>query len=98
MVARELLQLVGLGVNWVTEPVANCYRTGNHLGIQPHGMKDTLEFLADEVEEITGVRVRIPINEKGADILFVAPSGDLLAEPGTFTCMGYLALFHESSG
>jgi Fe-S oxidoreductase len=39
--------------------------------------------------------VSVPINKKGADILFVAPSGDLLAEPGTFTCMGYLALFHE---
>jgi Fe-S oxidoreductase len=95
MIARELLELVGLGVNWITEPAANCYKTGNHLGIQPHAMKDMLEFLADELHETTGVRVRVPINEKGADVLFVAPSGDLLAEPGTFTCMGYMALFHE---
>jgi Fe-S oxidoreductase len=95
MMGRELLQLLGLTVNWITEPAANCFRTGNHLGIQPHGVKDSLEFLADEIEELTGVRVAIPINKKGAEILFVAPSGDLLADPGTYTCMGYLALLHE---
>lgn len=95
MMARELLHLLGLGVNWVMEPVANCTRTGNHLGIQPHGLKDTLEFFAEDLEEATGVKVDIPINKKGAEILFVTPSGDFLADPGTFTCMGYMALFHE---
>jgi Fe-S oxidoreductase len=95
MMARELLHLLGLGVNWVMEPVANCSRTGNHLGIQPHGLKDTLEFFADDVEEVTGIKLDIPINKKGAEILFVTPSGDFLADPGTFTCMGYMMLFHE---
>jgi len=95
MMARELLGLLGIYVNWVIEPVANCFRTGNHLGIQPHGLKDTLEFFAEDIEEATGVKVDIPLNKKGADILFVTPSGDFLADPGTFTCMGYMLLFHE---
>ena len=95
MMARELLNLLGLNVNWVIEPVANCFRTGNHLGIQPHGLKDTLTFFADDIEEVTGIRVKIPMNKKGADILFVTPSGDFLADPGTYTCMGYMMLFHE---
>jgi Fe-S oxidoreductase len=95
MLGRELLQLLGLSVNWVLEPVANCHRTGNHLGIQPHAFKDALEFLADELAEVTGVRVEVPINRRGAEILFVTPSGDLAADPGTYTAMGYLALFHE---
>jgi Fe-S oxidoreductase len=95
MMARELLNLLGLNVNWIMEPVANCFRTGNHLGIQPHGLKDTLDFFADDIETYTGVRVDIPMNKKGADILFVTPSGDFLADPGVFTCMGYMVLFHE---
>ena len=95
MLARDLLLRLGIGVNWVMEPAANCYRTGNHLGIQPQGIKDSLEFLADELEDVTGVRVEVPINRKGAEILFVTPSGDLMADPGTYTAMGYLALFHE---
>jgi Fe-S oxidoreductase len=95
MMARELLHELGLGVNWIMEPVANCSRTGNHLGFRPHGLLDNFEFFADDIEEITDVRVDYPFNDKKADILFVTPSGDFLAEPGTFTCMGYLMLFHE---
>jgi Fe-S oxidoreductase len=95
MIGRELLNLVGLNVNWILEPAANCFRTGNHLGIQPHGLKDTLEFFAEDVETYTGVHIDVPINKKGAEVLFVTPSGDFLADPGTYTCMGYMTLFHE---
>ena len=95
MMGRELLNLVGCNINWVIEPAANCFRVGNHLGIQPHGMKDSLEFLADDIADRRGARVELPINKKGAEILFVTPSAEFFADPGTFTCMGYLMLFHE---
>jgi ferredoxin len=87
MMGRELLGLLGLYVNWVVEPVANCYRFGNHLGIQPHGLVDTLEFMRDDIEEATGIRVDLPVNKKGAEVLFFTPSGDIVAEPGIYTCM-----------
>ena len=95
MMGRELLGLLGIYVNWIIEPVANCFRTGNHLGIQPHALKDIFDDLADDVQTATGVKIDVPINKKGADILFVTPSGDFFAEPGIFTCMGYMTLFHE---
>jgi hypothetical protein len=79
------------------EPVANCYRFGNHLGIRPHGLVDTLEFMVDDIEEATGIRVDCPINKKGAEVLFFTPSGDFVAEPGIYTCMAYMVLFHELS-
>jgi [DsrC]-trisulfide reductase subunit K len=74
--------------------VANCYRTGNHLGIQPHAYKDMLDFFTDDIEEITGIRMEPSFNRKGAEILFITPSGDVFADPGTYTCMGYMMLFH----
>ncbi len=95
MFARELLSLIGLGIEWICTPLSNCFRTGNHLGIQPHGFKDSIEFAVDELEEITGIRVDAPINKKGAEILFVAPSADYFASPHYYTLLGYLALFHE---
>ncbi len=95
MMGRELLNLVGCNINWVIEPAANCFRTGNHLGIQPHGIKDSLDFFADDIADKTGIQIEVPLNKKGAEILFVTPSGDFFADPGTFTCMGYLMLFHE---
>jgi Fe-S oxidoreductase len=94
IMGRELLNLLGLNIDWIATPVANCYRTGNHLGIQPHAFKDMLDFFQDDIEEITGVRVEPQFNKVGADILFITPSGDVFADPGTYTCMGYMMLFH----
>jgi len=100
IIGRELTNLLGLNIDWIAAPVAFCYRTGNHLGIQPHAYKGMIEFFVDEIEDITGVRVNPTFNRKGAEILFITPSGDVFADPGTFTCMGYLILFHylESLG
>ena len=95
MMGRELLDLVGCNINWILDPAAKCYRVGNHLGAPPHAFKPTLEAAVDEVEEITGIRVEAPINRKGAEVLFVAPSADYFAMPHWFTLLGYLMLFHE---
>ena len=100
ILGRELTNLLGLNTDWIAAPVANCNRTGNHLGIQPHAYKDMIDFFVDEIEDITGIRMAPSFNRKGAEILFITPSGDVFADPGTFTCMGYLMLFHylESQG
>jgi len=95
MMGRELLSLIGLNINWIVEPSSNCYRTGNHLGIPPHAIMDTVEFAQDEIEEVTGIKVDVPMNRKGAEILFVTPSADYFAQPHWFTFLGYLMLFHE---
>lgn len=95
ILARELMNLIGVNIDWVMTPVANSYRTGNHLGIQPHGFVDSLEFAVDDLEDITGIKVNVPINEKGHEFLFVTPSADYFGEPHYFTLLGYLALFHE---
>jgi Fe-S oxidoreductase len=95
IIGRELLNLLGCNIDWITGPMANCYRTGNHLGIQPHAYKDMLDFFVDEIEGVTGVRPEPTFNRKGAEILFITPSGDVFADPGTYSLMGYLMLFHE---
>jgi Fe-S oxidoreductase len=40
------------------------------------------------------VRVEPTFNRKGAEVLFITPSADVFAEPGLYTAMGYLILFH----
>lgn len=95
MIARELLALVGCTIDWITTPAANCFRTGNHLGILPHGFKDSVNFAVDDLRDITGIKVEAPINRKGAEILVITPSADYFADPHYYTFLGYLALFHE---
>jgi Fe-S oxidoreductase len=92
---RELMNLLGLNIGWITGPAANCYMKGNHLGLEPHTIKSSIEFFLNDIEDITGVKIEPTFNRKGAEILFVTPSGDLFADPGTYTAMGYLMLFHE---
>ncbi|MBF0541428.1 MAG: (Fe-S)-binding protein [Nitrospirae bacterium] len=95
IIARELLNLLGLNIEWLAGPVSNCFRKGNHLGLEPHTITGTIESLVDDIEEMTGVRVNPSFNRKGAEILFITPSGDIFADPGIYTCMGYMILFHE---
>jgi len=95
LAGRHLLNLVGCNINWMMEPAANCFKVGNHIGIEPHTLKDMIEFFVDDIEEVTGVRIEVPFMKKGAEVLFVTPSGDFFADPGTYTFMGYLMLFHE---
>lgn len=95
IIGRELLNLLGLNIDWIAGPAAACYRKGNHLGLEPHTIKSSVEFFLSDLEDITGITIEPTFNRKGAEILFVTPSGDLFADPGTYTAMGYLMLFHE---
>ncbi|MDA8101101.1 MAG: (Fe-S)-binding protein [Nitrospiraceae bacterium] len=95
IIGRELLNLLGLNIEWIAGPVSNCYMKGNHLGLEPHTIVGNLEYMLDDIETVTGKRIKPSFNRKGAEILFVTPSGDLFADPGTYTCMGYLMLFEE---
>ncbi|HUU40133.1 MAG TPA: (Fe-S)-binding protein, partial [Desulfatiglandales bacterium] len=90
ILGRELLSMVGINTEWEMASVGSCYTRGNHIGAPPHAFKDIVEFLSDECEEMTGIRPNPSFNRKGAEILFVAPSGDYFADPGTYTFMGYL--------
>jgi len=87
--------LLGLNIDWIAGPVANCYMKGNHVGLEPQTIMSNIEFMMDDLEEITGKRIEPRFNKKGAEILFVTPSGDIFAEPGIYTFMGYLMLFEQ---
>jgi Fe-S oxidoreductase len=93
LLGRELLASIGLNIDWALASVAQCYDKGSHIGAPPQAFKDMIDFLAEENERITGITTPVSYNRKGAEILFVTPSGDYFADPGTFTLMGYLLLF-----
>ncbi|MFO7653366.1 MAG: (Fe-S)-binding protein [Candidatus Krumholzibacteriia bacterium] len=95
MMARELMNELGVSINWITKPAADCQRTGNHLGVPPHAFKDSVEFASEDIKDITGLDVEIPIMKKGAEVLFVMPSADYAGNPHYYTMLGYFMLLHE---
>jgi len=96
MAAREIMDSVGVGQKYCNEIIAKVYKIGNNLGLPERALKDTLEGLEEDIEDETGVTVRLPVDEKGADILVVTPSADFFAEPHVDGLMGYAKVFHEA--
>ena len=96
MAAREIMDTVGVGQKYCNEIIGKVYKIGNNLGLPQPALLDTLEGLEEEVEEDTEVKVRFPLDEKGADVLVVTPSADFFAEPHVDGLIGYAKVFHES--
>ncbi|MCP4724054.1 MAG: (Fe-S)-binding protein [bacterium] len=94
MAAREIMARIGVATKYVTEVVHKVYQTGNNLGIWPLAWVDSSEFLEDELKEKYGKDIRLPVDEKGADVLLVMPSADNFANVDTM--MGYAVMFYAA--
>jgi Fe-S oxidoreductase len=66
----------------------------NTSAIPEKAFIDTLEFLDEEMEEMTGRPVVFPINKQGAEILYLAPVSDYIMEADTL--MGCAMTFHAA--
>ena len=96
MAAREVMASIGLGQKYSNEIIGKVYKLGNNLGLPQPALADTLEGLEEDVEEETGVSVRYPLDEAGAEVLLVTPSADFFAEPQVDGLIGYGKVFHQA--
>jgi Fe-S oxidoreductase len=96
MAARDILAQIGKGQKYSNQIIPKVYKIGNNLGLPGPALADTLEGLEEDVEDDTGVKVRFPLDEKGADILLITPSADFFAEPHVDGLMGYGKVFHAA--
>jgi Fe-S oxidoreductase len=56
-------------------------KTGSSTGLNPAGLRDILEFAEEDIEEKTGLSVKIPVDVEGADYLVMHNAGEFLAWP-----------------
>jgi Fe-S oxidoreductase len=96
MAAREILDSIGVGQKYTNEIIAKVYQVGNNLGLNPKALINTVEGLEEDIEEDTGIPVRMPVDQKGADVLLVVPSADFFAEPHVDGLIGYAKVFHQA--
>ena len=96
MAAREIMDHIGKGQKYCNEILGKVHKIGNNLGLPVKALINTLEDLEEDIEDETGVHVRIPVNEQGADILLVTPSADFFAEPHIDGLIGYAKVFHAA--
>ncbi|MCC6608045.1 MAG: (Fe-S)-binding protein [Burkholderiales bacterium] len=96
MAAKEIMDSVGMGQKYTNEIIGKVHKIGNNLGLPGPALEDTLQTLEEEIKEDTGVDVRMPVDEAGAEVLLVTPSADFFAEPHVFSLIGYAKVFHAA--
>ena len=96
MAAREIMDTIGVGQKYCNEIIGKAQTIGNNLGLPEPAMLNTLEGLEEDIEEETGVVVRLPLDQKNADVLLVTPSADFFAEPHVDGLIGYAKVFHQA--
>lgn len=92
---RRMLHSIGVIHKFTPISIEASARTGNHLGLAPIGVAEALRSVAEDVYEVTGILVDVPVNKKGAEILYIAPSANFFATPHWYVCMADLMVFHE---
>jgi len=70
-------------------------RVGSSTGMNPLAVKDSVEFIQEEMEEITGYKVEIPWDVEGADILLLHNAGEILSWPEN---VGAFAIIFQAAG
>ncbi|MFA7462930.1 MAG: (Fe-S)-binding protein, partial [Anaerovoracaceae bacterium] len=70
-------------------------KTGSSTGMTAAAAKDSVEFIQEEMEEITGYEVEIPWDVEGADILLIHNAGEILSWPEN---VGAFAIIFQAAG
>ena len=96
MAAREIMDSIGVGQKYTLEIISKVHDTGNNLGIPRDALIGTLEFLEEDVKETTGVDVKFPLDQKGAEVMLVVPSADFFSSPHVDSLVGYAKVFHAA--
>ncbi len=96
MAGREILASVGVGQKYANEIIGKVHKLGNNLGLPGPALANTLQGLEEEIEEETGVAVKLPLDQAHADVLLVTPSADFFAEPHVDGLIGYAKVFHQA--
>jgi Fe-S oxidoreductase len=96
MAAREVMNAIGVGQKYPNQILGKINKIGNNLGMPEPALRDTLADLEEEIEEDTGVSVKLPLDIKNSVVLMVTPSADFFAEPHIDGLIGYAKVFHQS--
>ncbi|MFV1951493.1 MAG: sulfate reduction electron transfer complex DsrMKJOP subunit DsrK [Nitrospinota bacterium] len=96
MAAREIMDSIGVGQKYCNEVLGKVYDIGNNLGMPGPALRNTLDFFEEDIQETTGVDVKLPLDVEGAEVLLVSPSADFFSSPHVDSLVGYAKVFHKA--
>ncbi|MCS7118603.1 MAG: (Fe-S)-binding protein [Archaeoglobaceae archaeon] len=83
LIAREIRKLFSQELNvapkeFHSQGSMKQLRNGSSTGLTSSGFMDIVRFIEEDIEERTGRKIKIPVDEKGADMLLIHNAGDYL--------------------
>jgi Fe-S oxidoreductase len=70
-------------------------KVGASTGISPKALLDILQFIEEDITDRTGMKIRIPVDRKGADILLIHNTGEYMSWPENIAAF---AILFEKAG
>ncbi|TGE32418.1 (Fe-S)-binding protein [Desulfosporosinus sp. Sb-LF] len=86
LLAKEIRKIFSQEMGIAPTPIhakgtMNQLKTGSSTGLTKAAFLDTLEFLEEDTEERFGIKLKFPVDKKGADILLLHNAGEFIAWP-----------------
>jgi Fe-S oxidoreductase len=96
--ARYILSEIGIAPRALVVSVREQLlgASGNTSAVPVPALLDSLEFLSEDMQEQKGIGIPFPIDQEGAEYLFLSPVSDYLMEADTL--MGTAAVFRATGG
>ena len=86
IMAKEIRKIFSMEMGIAPSPIhkkgtENQLKTGSSTGLTKPAFLDNIEFLEEEIEDKFGLKIKFPIDKKGADILLIHNAGEYVAWP-----------------
>jgi Fe-S oxidoreductase len=99
ILAKEIRKIFSMEMGIAPTPLHNKgsmlqLKTGSSTGLSKPAFLDTLEFLEEDTEEKYGIKLKFPVDKKGADILLIHNAGEFIAWPEN--PVAFAILFNEA--
>ena len=69
-------------------------KTGSSTGTNPTALLDIIEFIEEDLKDLTGLEIKMPLNKKGADVLLIHNFGEFLSWPENI--MAFAIIFEKA--
>ena len=99
LITREIRKLMSQELGFAAQELHTLgsvkqLKTGSSTGTNPTAMLDIVEFIEEDLKDIHGLDIKMPLDKKGADILLIHNFGEFLSWPENI--MAFAIIFEKA--
>ena len=100
LISREIRKLMSQELGFAADELHTLgsvkqLQTGSSTGTNPVALMDIVEFIEEDLKDLTGIDIKMPMDKEGADILLIHNFGEFLSWPENIMAF---AIIFEAAG